>query len=188
MLPLLFISCSKRFNPDLDSNLIVWKSERKLTYSDFNKYNVPIEVLKFNTLGSVRAVTTSGIHTKVIQYYFGKIKYLAVRAVFLKDGSWFDKTDLSEYTLEHEQLHFDISEVFARKFKKHLLSKYNKPISHNQLDAEYKLYTKMLGEFEDKYDRETNFGTDETKQKDWNKRVSELLDELSEYEDSILVF
>lgn len=52
------------------------------------------------------------------RYFFGKIEHLAFEAVMLPDRSYWSPTitpDLRGYVLQHEQIHFAITEIAARQ-------------------------------------------------------------------------
>lgn len=79
--------------------------------------------------------------------------------------------------LSHEQLHFDIAELYARKFRKQL----SETQFSTDIKAEVKeLYQKVLKElyiYQNKYDRETNFSRDRKQQQYWNAMIADALKE-----------
>lgn len=100
---------------------------------------------------------------------------------FYCDESW--KNDyLIEEVLAHEQLHFDICEIYGRKFHKALIEikSQNKLTSKtikkvfNQLQEEYDAY-------QDLYDLESDHSMNGTMQRHWNNKVKRELKELKEF-------
>jgi len=97
-----------------------------------------------------------------------------VYSYFMKSKSWrkFESTEL----LNHEQLHFDIAEVFARKINK----EFKQMIIKGVVDKRefLKRYQELSNEhdvMQDLYDNETLHGKDMEKQKEWNFLISHKL-------------
>lgn len=91
---------------------LVWDEDRLLQWSDF-KGN-PDYLLDY------AATTNSGIsHSYVIDSYgvLDKSKSTVV-AHFYPSFSWYKAADTTATLLRHEQTHFAITEVYARKLKK----------------------------------------------------------------------
>ena len=91
--------------------VIYWSSDYRLTWNDFlGKPRFDYE--------SISALTSSGI----IHYNGckdGKITF-KVQAYFEKNESWVKEEALTDHHLIHEQIHFDITELAARRLRKSL--------------------------------------------------------------------
>ena len=88
----------------------------------------------------------------------------------------------NDYILSHEQAHFDIAEIYARKLNK-LLRSY-KPDENNFTRDVNKIYENVMKEYNDmqeEYDQETNFSINKIKQEEWLGKVSKELDNLNKY-------
>ena len=87
---------------------IKWNEDRKLTWDDFKA--APLK------MGSTAAMTTThlGFSYSVAN---GKITY-KIDCQFEKNKSW--GLVKNDWILKHEQGHFDIAEIFARKLNKSL--------------------------------------------------------------------
>ena len=98
-----------------------------------------------------------------------------VGAYFYPESSWHRPEVANANILSHEQLHFDISELFARKMR----SKIKVFRFTSEVKAEMKgIYEEILRElrdFQTKYDDETNYSRDVEKQNEWNSMISEAL-------------
>jgi hypothetical protein len=106
-----------------------------------------------------------------------------VGAVFFPEQSYVNPQARHPYMLAHEQLHFDITELFARKLRL-LLEEENIDCS-DQAEVEY-LCEKMVEEwraFQQQYDFETRHSMDRDAQIHWNKKVRDALSELEEWKD-----
>lgn len=105
---------------------------------------------------------------------------LNVLTVFRKRTSWVNDTS-SEELLEHERIHFDIGELYARKMRKqlHCLS-----AEHHTLKDVYTLLDSLFKEgsrYQDQYDRETFYGRSSSIQIHWRNRIDAELRQLEEF-------
>ena len=95
--------------PD-DKKKIIWNQNYQLEWTDFKG--------KVDQKSDYGAITSSGISTS---YEFKKDSILfKVIAVFYKQDSWTKESLQSELGLKHEQVHFDITEIAARRLRKRL--------------------------------------------------------------------
>lgn len=109
----------------------------------------------------------------------GKIQY-RIECQFEKNKSWgLVQTD---YILSHEQGHFDIGEIFARKLMKEVTRyQFNRNTFQKDLDA---IYQKIVGDkeaFQQLYDDETNHSRNKAKQEEWLILIKKKLNELKDY-------
>lgn len=105
---------SQNTDDEYESNKIIWNQDKKLEWKDFTGVLDPnlfgnaltsykIEIIPENVLVDAE---------DNIQNY----ENLTVVAKFYKDKSW--ATSRTDGLLAHEQLHFDIAELYARKIRK----------------------------------------------------------------------
>src|SRR5882757_2223347 len=85
-----------------------WDISRKLKWEDFKGVHDDIPIC------GARTFTT--LKYKLIKSDTGY--RVDVRCVFLKKISWKVDESVTSYALQHEQDHFDISELYARKLRK----------------------------------------------------------------------
>ena len=88
----------------------------------------------------------------------------------------------TDYILQHEQGHFDITELFARKLAKELKEYKFNPRKYQ--DDVSKIYKKLMDEkeeYQNKYDKETDFSRNKEQQAEWLEKIKDELDELDEY-------
>ena len=173
--PLASVNCYLFRTPNEfqeDKNKIEWCVDYKLEWDDFK--GVPDTI---NT-NLVVAITASKIKITNNKLENGLPK-IEVRSFFIKERSWTIVND--EYTLLHEQLHFDICEVFTRKIRKSFDS-----LNVNGI-KDIKVYQEMYNKLVDKsndydklYDSEVYFN--EEKQKQWSLKITKELEELKAYE------
>lgn len=154
--------------------IIKWSSERKLTWEDFQ--GIP----PLNTLGNILAINAGEINYDMekIDYTFVKVM---VRNVFIKKLSWSKSEDF--ILLKHEQLHFDIREVYTRKIRQEIKSITYSSINdlNSKVNEIYNRWDSINDKMEDSYDYETEHSINEEKQKEWNEKIAKQLEELKEY-------
>jgi Bacterial protein of unknown function (DUF922) len=155
-----------------DEDLLPWSSSRRLTWSDYLAQPDPSS--------DAAASTTTFLG---IDYHFTSNGFTyKIDSRFSKVRSWgLYKT---EYILSHEQGHFDIAEVFARKLHKKM-SEYNFDRKTYQKDLK-KIYDEVIEEKEEtqnKYDRETRHSINKQKQAEWLQRIEEMLSEYADWAD-----
>ena len=157
------VLCSFKTIAQTQSNqdTIHWRSNYKLKGEDFKG--------KPDSNSTYAALTSTTISYKIIK----KDSFIdvIVCCCFNKLWSW-SKYKNSKSILKHEQVHFDISELFARKFRMEVRKSKFKDNSGGIV-----LYGKMMAEqelFDTQYDNETNFSNDSKKQLYWNNKQNLL--------------
>ena len=172
VLPLLFAFVLLAFQKD-DKNFIEWSKDTPLTWKDFKATQASGAKFAALTYWSIY-FTCSGesdsLKMEVI-CFFGK-KESAVKTSARKDTS----------LLRHEQYHFNLAEVYTRKFRKALQE--NKYTFKDASDKSKKLYKQYFGECkqeQDKYDEETEHSLKTDKQKAWEGKIDKELNELEQY-------
>ena len=82
----------------------------------------------------------------------------------------------------HEQGHFDIAEIFARRLNKQM-SEYvfNKNTFKDDLKKIYMSLTSEKDSFQNRYDEETNHSINKEKQSEWLKKIEGFLKELKAF-------
>ena len=102
-----------------------------------------------------------------------------VQSVFNTYDSWVLPEGRNDYVLRHEQIHFDITEIYSRKLRKELADA--KVTSANLIKAKA-IFDKVFNELQkrqNKYDRETKHGDKKETQENW-EAIVEI--ELAKYE------
>lgn len=156
----------------LNNDTVIWQSNYTLTMTDF-KGKVPAN----KALGGQ---VMSGI------VFFVRERegtpYFVVEAIIVKSKSFI--RDSSLYALNHEQMHFNITEIFARKLRMRLTKLNFAKVSNIQrkLQEQYDKIGAELSAYQDRYDRETEHGQNPAKQKIWNEKIMLELSELNEVE------
>lgn len=109
-------------------------------------------------------------------------------AVMAKDFSAVMHGSRNAYSLAHEQLHFDIAEVAARRLAVELASLEGRSTSSKQaredlsqrLGKAFEAGVQGLHELQDRYDGETAHSTKKKKQKKWAEDVAQMFRQATE--------
>jgi Bacterial protein of unknown function (DUF922) len=154
------------FSQSKNEELLDWSATRRLTWNDYKAKPEP------GNDDAAATTTYLGIEYNITSDGFG----YKIQSPFSKTRSWGRYKD--DYVLSHEQGHFDIAEIFARKLNKQM-SEYvfNKKTYQQDLN---KIYNDILAEKEkmqNEYDEETNHSINKEKQAEWLKKISDLLKE-----------
>jgi hypothetical protein len=149
---------------------IEWSSGRKLRKSDF----------KGAVAAQSNLVARSFITIQASWSCDGERLDVKIRAVFDPSRStWSGPSNLtSGQLLDHEQTHFDIAELFARKIRAHL-SQITDACTRRggtvPLAAIVEEYQTELDDQQVRYDRQTRFGTDARMQWEWTSQTARAL-------------
>jgi hypothetical protein len=105
-----------------------------------------------------------------------------VEAIFLKSKSYM--RDSSAYILKHEQLHFDICELYSRKMRQQISEKDFKKVKNvrQEIQRTYDKFSREMEKEEIKYDNDCEHGMNAAKQKVWMENISQELSSLNKYE------
>lgn len=155
---------------EFGTDTIPWKENSSLKFSDF----------KSKPFGSFQGNTYAGITLDFKQDANGSHFFLYT--IFFCKHSFLK--DTSANLLNHEQLHFDIAEIYRRKLLQQFsLRDFSK--EKNFSAAVQKIYNQVNEEMnkeQDLYDKETNHGINSTKQKEWIESVHSRLKALGNFQ------
>ena len=152
--------------------MIEWSASRKLTWADYKAAPDP------DSDAAASTTTYLGIDYNITSTSFS----YKIESRFSKTHSWGShKTD---YVLSHEQGHFDIAEIFARKLNKKMSEyKFDKRTYEKELKKIYEDVTKEKTETQNQYDKETRHSINKEKQAEWLKKIATMLEEYADWAD-----
>ncbi|HEX8358217.1 MAG TPA: DUF922 domain-containing protein [Segetibacter sp.] len=147
-------------------HFVAWKETNPLRWEDFSG--------KANDTSHFEAESFAEV---VYSYRFNNLYDFDfdVKAIFNRNTSWIKKDYKSEALLKHEQVHFDIAELFARKLK---LAFYNHVYSGNFQAEILQIFNTVKSEYhqvQQQYDDNTNHSLVTAKQKEWETRIKDEL-------------
>lgn len=153
---------------NLSYNEVIWEESSKLDWADFS-HNHQNE--------HYAALTASGIS---FSYTAKETTYdIEIFAVFDKDESWVNTKKASRKLLKHEQLHFDITELWTRKMRKAVTQAAY--IDNAILSELYEEHLKGLSKMQAFYDEESHHSLNNKMQQEWEAGVQQELAKLSDY-------
>jgi hypothetical protein len=159
------------------NNEIEWTSNYRLVYDDF-KGGIP-----GNEPKTTKALTYSVIDLDVKQV--GQEIHTYIRTYFKYYNSWMRPESRTDYTLKHEQGHFDITEIYSRKLRKKLMGlKVKRKGGDKQILSIAKKLIKQHLKYQAKYDKDTGFAIKEKNQAEWIIKIAKELKELEAYKEA----
>lgn len=148
-----------------------WSKDTLLTWSDFKGTVDPSS--------GVSAMTYCGVKFKYNYFlsandsvYTAKFK---VYSYFTPERSWSMTERQCPVLLNHEQIHFDISEYFARVLRTALETAFYTKNIKEEIMAIFKKYDGEREKMGSLYDEQTNHGTKVEIQKKWDLFVGKIL-------------
>ncbi|HTB12745.1 MAG TPA: hypothetical protein VK752_14285 [Bryobacteraceae bacterium] len=155
---------------------IPWDQHSPLSWDDFKGH-------ARRHAGETSAETDTGFRVQ-LECREGHLD-IRVAAEFYKTSSWVKAGRRSAELLRHEQGHFDITELYARKMRKAIREAKIGCADDRQAEAAgKKIFEEIDREWEGaekRYDVETGDGTDWVKQKEALERIGREMGELSAY-------
>jgi hypothetical protein len=157
---------------------IVWSAERRLSWDDFaGRPDISSEAAAM----TVYLLSYDG--TCRDNLYDGR-----VFSAFLPDQSWVKtsvllaRAEVNRHALAHEQTHFDLSEVSARRMRRALGTLVD-PCSRSDEEMQAIVDPFIKEDFarQRRYDAETLNGSNSAWQRDWEMRVDRELRELAAF-------
>jgi hypothetical protein len=159
---------------------VPWAAMRRLSWSDYRAQPL---------IGGGQAAVTAyslrwGFRCSGAAFNF------QVVTVFFPDRSWVSSALLSEpargrLMLQHEQTHFDLSEVYARRMRR-FFSTLDRPCDRTteDLSALGDNFVRDESDAQRRYDEETANGRDARVQLRWEDEVKKLLETLAEWRET----
>ncbi|GAB1346604.1 hypothetical protein MASR1M104_15030 [Cloacibacterium normanense] len=166
----------------MKDEFILWQENKKLKIQDFRADNK--DTVKVNRQQFLGAISAIRIEYSSFQRNKNSVPNFSIKTYFDPNESWMLLKN--DYVLQHEQIHFDLTELYARKMRKSVeslrqknvtnISIYRKKIQHwnvmkekasNQFDADNQDYYIKIGQ---KILFQKN-----SKQEAWKKKVDREL-------------
>lgn len=151
---------------------LAWSSAHHLSWDDF-KGAIP------------ETVTEEAAHLEYGLFYgvrcTGRTFEFKVTAAMLPGDSWVRRSVLvsdadNARTLQHEQTHFNLTEVHAQKMRRYFAAVYEPCLrSSEDLDAMAERFVKAEADEQRSYDEETRNGRNPDRQKRWDADVAARL-------------
>jgi hypothetical protein len=153
-----------------DDEFIPWAHDRRLSWEDF--------LCEPNKNSDAVASTSTSLGI-AYQVEHGQLTY-TITCNFSKQKSWgLLRTD---YILAHEQGHFDITEICARKLYKALMEyPFNRKTYRKDVNEIYRAIVKEKEDMQAAYDGETDHSRNRRVQYEWLQKIDLMLQETATY-------
>lgn len=156
-----------------DGRFLAWQSPSPLVWADFRASPPPDADM------SARTFTKFSFNwgcDASSQFTY------TVSAVFDRELSWAKDGGGSAALLAHEQLHFDVAELTARKFRQELASLESPcTLGQDAMKALSKKYRDLLSDTQIQYDTETDHGVIKDEQARWASKVKKEIAALAAF-------
>jgi len=119
---------------------------------------------------------------KSVYAYPDKLLNAHVACYFNRSKSWVGDSIKTDELLQREQLSFDITEKYARLFRKELQSnKWESKTFQKEFERTYKQLLQAQKVEQKLFDRETKKGKNAEKTEEWKSNISKELKKLDKY-------
>ena len=172
---LYFVIAKSQDTTQQQDDTIQWSSENKLKWEDFKG-----EPVADNPSDAFTTTDISAIEWKCDRE--NRFIFTGAQARFNKDKSWVKDDKKSDELLKHEQGHFEITEIYARKLREALrkieCDKKSKEQIQKEVDDAADKIDKEWDKEAEKYDEETDHGKDKKKQEKWDEKINKELEKM----------
>ena len=156
-------------------SFITWNDKKPLQWLDFSG---PVKDSSTFDAESFAEVKFTYTFNNLSDFKF------EVNATFNKNTSWYKKEMQSLSLLKHEQLHFDIAELFAKKLKDEFDNYVYTANFRSEIAAIFEKKKVQYHLMQDKYDEETSHSLNAEKQRQWEFAIRDELRKMQLIEDS----
>ena len=144
---------------------LAWTENKPLTWADFQAEPGARERYDASTNSGISYSWSLSTHNGKEQFCY------EVKSNFYPNLSWVKNGENNEHLLAHEQLHFDISELHARKLRKAIKEyKVTSNIKQDLRDIYHQIETERQ-EMQNKFDLESRHSTEEEAEGKWQNYV-----------------
>lgn len=176
LIPAFLILAVSSFSQDKkNDDFIMWSATQKLSLNDF--------AIK---IGGSKAMSSYAQFS--MDYQLNGFNFLSknfnkkVHNYIIKSASWIDTGVNTNSSLRYVQTLFDICEIYTRHFRRDL--KENKKKILGGMDFAKELCANSMSDFSKRrleYDKETDYGNNHEKQKQWEIQIQLELQELKDF-------
>ncbi len=176
------------FAQNVSPGVIFWNQARTVSLSDF----IVVSDTSSKIAGDHMAVTRTGITYSLTTKPGSKNFEITIYATMHKPNSFIRERVLDapkgsiNYLMNHEQKHFDISEIYAREAVKAIRGKRFTKNYTREINDLMKGLFKQSEDLHDLYDNETGNGTNASAQSEWNNRIQRRLNGLDAYKNKTI--
>lgn len=159
---------------DVNDNDTVYYHTRKISWDDFRG-----KPTNTHFGAAIFANFAYGASFQVVDGYI--IAKISTKTYMVRGMSWVLPTSQNDYSLAHEQLHFDIARLVTERFKKKIATMQADLIIdlNSMIQYEYLESYREMNQLQKQYDTETNHSLSSQIQAIWAAKVKKWLSEKS---------
>ncbi len=174
---LFIILCSVLFLATTENEeTITWNENRKLTWADFKANpDVQSDAVALTASGITFGYSVKRLDDEVVGFN------ATVESLFYPNKSWYKKDIANNHILNHEQLHFDITELHARKLRQQVNQLKVSQNIKQQLEQLHKDINIAIAKMQHQYDQQSNHSINSEMQSAWHQKIREELKALERY-------
>jgi hypothetical protein len=148
-----------------EGDTIYYSVNRPLTWADF-KGDIP------NSKYAAEVLPGIGYNERVEVKNGVVLLNLEIKVYLPKSACWAREGSRDDYTLNHEQRHFDLAKIVAMRFVQKIQSE-NLPVGNYDgfINVDYLDAYRRMDTLEMRYDNETSHGLDHLAQGKWDERI-----------------
>lgn len=169
-------------------DFILWQENKKLKIQDFKADNK--DTIKVNRQQFLGAISAIRIEYSSFQRNKNSVPDFSIKTYFDPNESWMLLKN--DYVLQHEQIHFDLTELYARKMRKSVESLQQKKVSNLEIyKKKLNYWNQMSQQTNNAFDKENNdsytlkngtfFLNKNPKQKEWKNKIENELNGMTEF-------
>jgi hypothetical protein len=153
-----------------EGDTIYYARNRPLTFKDFQSRNRPRANYGAFVIPGMGYAQEAKIVKGVIMVN------ISMKAFLPKSAAWVNEGNKDDYTLNHEQRHFDIAKIIAEQFKQKVQdAKLTPDTFEGFMTMQYLDSLRDLHTMQTAYDQETGHGMNRPVQERWNAKIDQLL-------------
>jgi len=153
------------FTEQPENDTVYYAVNRPLTWDDFQSKtpDTKYDALVFASIGYDEQVKVENSVINVL---------LSMKVFVPKSACWAKENDRNDYSLNHEQRHFDIAKIIAERFKQKLKTENLPVVNYDGLiNMDYLDTYREMDALQKQYDDETNHGANQSAQQRWNFKI-----------------
>ena len=169
-LTIIFLFFSVIIPSNNEDEKIAWSEKNKLSWSDFKAAPKGNDYVASTSSGISFSYTFSYTETREIIDLD-----VSITSYFYPNNSWYIPSEVSQYILNHEQTHFDISELHARILRKKISETTFTKNLKIEIEAIYKRVEDERRNMQHLFDKESDHSKIKEKELEWEAVVAKQL-------------
>jgi len=153
-----------------EGDTIYYAANRPLTWADFKSTYKPRGSYAAEVMPSIGYDQHSSVKDGTV------FVDLSMKTFLPKSTCWVSAYAKDDYSLNHEQRHFDIVKIVTQQYKRKILAEHLTPDTYEAfINMEYLEAYRNMNKMQKAYDEETRHGNDQYAQYKWNDRIDKDL-------------